>query len=126
MVDLDTAVHVLRGLKKEVKAIVGIGFSVESRLQRFLVTTEELQAYLDDKATLKKSGETQLSKVGYYEHAVQFEGAPMRRASYRRGEDVLLLVSADTLTTVEIGRPSTLFCLSLTDTDDMVRDLRRL
>jgi hypothetical protein len=126
MIDLDTAAHLLRGLKKDVRAIVGRGFSVEMRFQQFLVTAEELQAYLDHKATLKKSGETQLSQAGYYEHAVQFEGAPMRRASYRRGEDVLRLVSADTLTTIAIGRPSTLFCLSLTDTDEMGRDLRRL
>jgi hypothetical protein len=122
--DLETAKAVLRGLRLSVAEIEGGDFAVEFRSQKYVLTAHDLDTYASRKPQLKKATETQLFYPGYYEHVVQFEGTGPRRP-YRRDEDKLALESSDGATRIEIGRPSPLFCLSLSDVDQFERELRR-
>ena len=124
MADLETATSVLRGLRREVREQDG-AFIVSARDQDlFSITSEEIDVYLAERGELSRDTETQLIKAGCYEHVVQFEGVGPRRP-YRR-EGALSLASHDGQTTIEIGRPSSTFCLCLTDVDNLDRELRRL
>jgi hypothetical protein len=124
MVDFETAKWLLRALRREVKEVPNFGVAVEFRDQQFLVKHDDLSTYLERKPSLRKTAETQIWHSGYYERVVQFEGTGPRRP-YRRSEDTLAMKSSDG-TSIEIGRPSALFCISLTDVDEMDRELRRL
>jgi hypothetical protein len=123
MADLETAIGALRALRREVKEVAGIGFVVELRDQ-FALRDDELDTYLERKQAFKKATETQIWYPGYYEHVIRFEGIGPRRP-YRRAEEALVVEAADGRTRIEIGRPSPLFCVSLTDADEMHKELRR-
>lgn len=125
MVEIETIKSVLRGLRREITPLDGVGYAVKMRDQNYVLKTEDIEFYLLHKPQIKRATETQIFFPGYYEHVIQFEGASFRRP-YRRDENALELQSADSKTKIEISRPSALFCLCLTDVDEMDRELRRL
>ena len=122
MADLEMAKVVLRGLRRDVIELPGIGFAVNFRDQ-FVVRAEDVDSYLAQKSEIKRPSETQLYRSGWYEHVVRFEGGGLRRP-YSRDES--LLIESPDGTRIEVSRPSTLFCLCLTDVDQLDRQLRRL
>lgn len=124
MADLETAEQVLRAFKRDVTQAPE-GFLVNARQQQIqiLVKNDDLDLYLSRRSALRKDTETQIWCAGYYEHVVQFEGGNYRR-SFPRSEDDLVISSNDG-TKIEIGRPSPLFCLGITDSDEFSRSLRR-
>jgi hypothetical protein len=91
----------------------------------FWLKAEDISNYVARRPEFKRPLETQLWFPGHYEHVIQFEGSRPRRPSRREDRDKLELVSADGVTRIEISQPSTLFCLCLTDIDQMDRELRR-
>ncbi|MGO9346611.1 MAG: hypothetical protein ACLPZJ_09540 [Terriglobales bacterium] len=121
--NLETAMGLLRAIGGEVKEVNG-GFIFKVFDQQYLIKKDELNCYLERKSALRKNTETQLWYPGYYEHVVQFEGIAPKRLIRRGNEDVLSVKSSDG-TVIEIGRPSPLFCISLTDADEMHKELRR-
>lgn len=121
--DIALAQHALRGLRKDVSE-EGESFVIQQREQRYLLPKSELDEYLGRRPELQRATETQLFFPGFYEHVVRFEGTGPRRIP-RRGEDGYVLTSADGLTRIELGRLSSLFCLSLTDVERMNSELRR-
>lgn len=121
--EISIAQEVLRGLKREVIQ-EGTNFIIQLREQRYVLREEDLQFYCEHKHEFRKPLETQLHFPGNYEHVIRFEGIGPRRGG-RLIEENFCLTSPDGTIKIEIGRPSTLFCLSLTDTDRMSRDLYR-
>jgi len=122
MADLETAKTVLRGLRREVKEIEGGLFAISSRDQNFVIRGEEIDDYIARRPEIKRATETQMYLPGSYEHVVQFEGGGLRRPARR--DEPLFVEGADG-TRIEISRPSVLFCLCLTDVDQIDRELRR-
>src|SRR5271166_6770353 len=114
MVDFETATSLLRALGGEVKETTDFGLIVKLRTQQYLLKNDEVADYLERKASLHKTTETQIWYPGYYEHVVQFEATGPRR--YRPDENTLSVAAPDG-TTIEIARPSPLFCISLIDAD---------
>ena len=124
MANLDAAKSVTRGLRREVKEAED-GFSVAVRDQNYVLRSDDIDAYLTFKPEIKRVTETQLYTPGRYEHVIQFEGTGPRRLFRRDRDDPVALDSADGTTRIEIGRPTTSFCLCLTDTDEIDKELRR-
>ncbi|MDQ3010525.1 MAG: hypothetical protein M3X11_07460 [Acidobacteriota bacterium] len=122
--DLATAQTILRGLRREVTEEED-GFVLRLRDQRYVLKKAELEHYLSRKPEILRSHETQLFFPGFYEHVIRFEGAVPRRIPRRTGSLNNTLTSADGLTSIELGRLSTVFCLSLTDVDRIDLELRR-
>jgi hypothetical protein len=121
MADFEVARSVLRGLGRDLKEVEDGRFSFEVRGQTFLVESKDVDHYLSVKSQIKRQTETQIWLPGFYEHVVQFEG----RRPYRRNEENFSLKSEDGKAEIEIGRPSTLFCLALADVDRLDRELIR-
>jgi hypothetical protein len=122
MADLEIAGVVLRGLRRDIQEAEPGRFVAVFGDQTFSITSAEIDMYLARKAEIKRENETQYFVGGHYEHVVQFEGVGIRRYPRR---DAPLSLQNDQGTRIEIGRPSVLFVLSLTDVDQLDRSLRR-
>lgn len=97
-------------------------FAGSFRGSRFLLPKTEVEQYFAVRSLLRRGTETQVSAPGYYEHVIQFEGVRPRRMR----EDPVVLENQAKTTTIEVGRPSTTFCLMLTDVDTLSREFRRV
>ncbi|WP_133170054.1 hypothetical protein [Kumtagia ephedrae] len=124
MVSVEDAQRVVRGLKRNLSDFDEQHFSIERGSDKYLILKDDIASYLESKPNLRSDLETQIWVPGHYEHVVQFEGSRPRRP-FLREDDQLQLESRDGVT-VSVKRPSSLFYLSLLDTDELNKELRRL
>ncbi|WIG98332.1 hypothetical protein [Myxococcus sp. SDU36] len=124
MATLEQTKEVLRGLRRGIIITQSEGstFSFKHRHRDYTVTGDEIDTYFKQRTSLKKTTETQIFSPGHYEHAIQFEGSPYY--NIYRAENALTLENPTGTIRIEISKPSTIFCLSTTDTDKINKDLR--
>lgn len=120
MATTEQAKEILRGLAKAITEPEPSKYSFSHGGIEYSITESEITQYIKCKPKISKLTETQLFMPGYYEHAIQFERLGPR------GTDVpVSLESHDRQIKIQINKPSSLFCLTLTDTDKFNKDLRR-
>jgi hypothetical protein len=122
MADIELARSVLRGLSAEITEPEVGNFHINYRNRLFRLAGDEIDAYVETRIQIRKPTETQLFIPGHYEHVVQSEGDFRRRI---RRDEQLSLRNQDGTTVIDLGKASSLFCLSLTDVDRLDRNLRR-
>ena len=90
------------------------------------IKTSDFEEYVRFKSESNQSTDTSIFSAGYFEQAVELQGRGPNGYRLFRDNDEITLMHEQTGFKVEISPISPKFIMSLTDTDTMNRDFRRL
>ncbi|MGH8503291.1 MAG: hypothetical protein ACREVE_12635 [Gammaproteobacteria bacterium] len=125
MAKVSQAREVLRGLRGTVSAKVNGRFPVQRGNIRFNVKDEDLDRYLEIRDRIAKPEETAIFFPGHYEHVIEFQGRGPGLYRLFRDSDQIALAHPTNGFQIVIGPASSVFALSLCDSNEVHRDALR-
>ncbi len=126
MLDAEEAKRILRGLSPTNVEINDNLVKCEIATIPITIKASDFNTYIGLKKSPHQSTETSLFFPGYYEHAVEIQGrGPGAYRLFRESDDITLK-HEQTGFQLTVGPISASFIMSMTDTDLMHRDFKRL
>ncbi|MBH3456695.1 hypothetical protein I5Q41_18610 [Pseudomonas monteilii] len=116
----------LRALRANWIEEVEGGVKLSIRGSSVVVTIQELELYKAYKASNGQAGETSIFSDGYFEQAIEIHSNGPSAYRLFRDDRTIVLEHNQTGFQVELSPMSSCFVMSLTDTDNMSQDLKRL
>lgn len=126
MLTNEQALHILRGLSPRELTIAGDQVTCQISDISVTIKVSDFDAYMSFKSAQHQTTETSIFHAGYYEHAIENQGRGPSVYRLFRDADEIKLNHEQSRFELIVSPISACFIMSMTDTDLMHRDFKRV